>query len=387
MRLVVAIAASALATVLAAAPTQAIIFYSGVNLSGAEFGQTSLPGTFGTHYTYPTNAEVDYYRRKNLNTFRVPIRWERLQRTLNGNLDATELSRLTAFVNYATSKGANVIIEPHNFCRYYPQPAANYQTSTVGLLGSDVPISAFADFWSKVSNQYKNNPKVIFNLMNEPANINTDVWVNSANAAITAIRATGATNQIQVPGNRYTGAWTWNNSDSWGRSNAVAMLDVVDPLNSMLIEVHQYFDNDGSGTSTTIAGNNINIGASRLGAFTTWARANGKKAFLGEFAFANATFGTASNQIGDEALVATLNYLNANSDVWTGWAWWGGGPWWPSDYLFNPNPIGGYTNGTDRPMMQYLSQFAGPAVVPEPSSLSFLALPALALGRRRRRRR
>jgi endoglucanase len=372
-----------LALLLAVSPVGATLFYSGVNLSGAEFGQTSLPGTYGTHYTYPTAAEVDYYRSKGLNTFRVPIRWERLQRSLNSPLDTTELNRLSTFVNYATSKGAFVIIEPHNFCRYYPQPAANYQTATVGLIGNDVPISAFADFWSRVANVYKTNPKVAFNLMNEPANMNTDVWVNAANSAIAAIRATGATNQIQVPGNRYTGAWTWNNSDSWGRSNAAAMLDVVDPLNAMLIEVHQYFDSDGSGTSASIAGNNVNIGPTRLAAFTNWARANRKKAFLGEFAFANSSIGPASNQIGDEALINTLNFLRSNTDVWTGWAWWGGGPWWPQDYLFNPNPIGGYTNGTDRPMMQYLTQYAGPAVVPEPAMLGLL-IPAAVLLRRRR---
>lgn len=383
MRCSVAVLAASLAGMITVQPAGAVLFYAGMNLSGAEFGQTSLPGIFGTHYTYPTNAEVDYYQRKGLNTFRIPIRWERLQRSLNAPLDATEQGRLTAFVNYATSKGATVIIEPHNFCRYYPLPASNFQTSTVGLLGSDVPISAFADFWSRVANVYKANPKVSFNLMNEPANINTDVWISAANSAITAIRNTGATNQIHVPGNRYTGAWTWNNSDQWGRSNAAAMLDIVDPLNSTLIEVHQYFDNDGSGTSPTISGNNVNIGAARLGAFTTWARTHRKKAFLGEFAFANSMFGTAPGQIGDEALVNMLNYLAANSDVWTGWAWWGGGPWWPSDYLFNPNPIGGYTNGVDRPMMQYLTRFAGPAVVPEPSALAWLALPAMLLRRRR----
>ena len=38
---------------------RADIQYAGVNLSGAEFGQSVLPGTFGTQYTYPTQQEVD----------------------------------------------------------------------------------------------------------------------------------------------------------------------------------------------------------------------------------------------------------------------------------------------------------------------------------------
>lgn len=39
-------------------------FYSGVNLAGMEFDS----GTF-----YPTNEEVDYYRKKGMNTFRIPF--------------------------------------------------------------------------------------------------------------------------------------------------------------------------------------------------------------------------------------------------------------------------------------------------------------------------
>ena len=58
---------------------RADIQFVGVNLSGAEFGQNILPGTYGTQYTYPTTAEVDYYKGKGMNMIRLPFRWERLQ--------------------------------------------------------------------------------------------------------------------------------------------------------------------------------------------------------------------------------------------------------------------------------------------------------------------
>jgi aryl-phospho-beta-D-glucosidase BglC (GH1 family) len=109
--------------------------YTGVNLAGAEFGPTPTPGnlgTYGSQYQYPTNAEVDYYISKGMDTFRLPFRWERLQLTQNGALDPTEFSRLDSFVTYATSKGAYVTLDPHNFARYYPDPA-NFQSSTQGL--------------------------------------------------------------------------------------------------------------------------------------------------------------------------------------------------------------------------------------------------------------
>ena len=372
--------------------SRAGIVYTGVNLAGAEFGQTSLPGTYNTHYTYPTHAEVDYYVGKGMNTFRVPFRWERLQQSQNAALNSAELARLNNFVNYATARGASVIIEPHNFARYYPQPASNYQGSSVGVVGSDVPNSAFADFWAKVANQYKSNPRVLFNLMNEPANVNTDQWVGSANAAIAAIRNTGANNLILVPGTRYTGAWTWNNSDSQGRSNAAAMLDIVDAGNNFAFDVHQYLDNDGSGTSTQIGTNanpnNTNIGVERLTAFTNWLKTNDRRGFLGEFAVANSRIGSGTSggqpRIGDETLVNLLNYVHSNDDVWLGWAWWAAGPWW-GEYMFTlepPNLSSG--TPTDREAMAVLQPYL--VGVPEPSALGGLALTAAALARRPRRK-
>jgi endoglucanase len=69
----------------APAAGHAAIRFTGVNLAGAEFGvgngSVNLPGTYGTHYTYPTAAEANYFIGKGMNTFRVPFRWERLQRS------------------------------------------------------------------------------------------------------------------------------------------------------------------------------------------------------------------------------------------------------------------------------------------------------------------
>jgi endoglucanase len=41
--------------------------------------------------------------------------------------------------------------------------------------------------------------------MNEPHNMPTELWVNNSNAAIKAIRNTGALQLILVPGNGWTG--------------------------------------------------------------------------------------------------------------------------------------------------------------------------------------
>ena len=332
---------------------QAQLKYTGVNLAGAEFGTYNLPGTYDTDYIYPNAVEVDYYISKGMNTFRLPFRWERLQQSQNAALDTTELARMDTFVTYATSQGAYVILDPHNFQRYYPD-SGNYQSSTKGLVGTDVPDSAFTDFWSKLAGHYKDNSKVIFGLMNEPNTMSTAQLVTSENAAIAAIRATGATNLILVPGNAWTGAWTWSNTDYNG-ANAEEMLNIVDSGANFAFEVHQYMDSDGSGTSATIANNDSQIGVSRLSTFTNWLKENNRKGFLGEFAVANSVVGGAASQIGDEVVDNMLSYMEANSDVWLGWTWWASGPWW-GEYLFTlePTNLGQANQGNDREAMAVL---------------------------------
>ena len=317
-------------TAAASTPTTTDHFH-GVNLSGAEFG-TALPGRAEADYAFPTHAEVDYYMAKGFDTFRIPFLWERVQRAAYGAFDATHTGKLDDLVTYATSKGAHVVLDPQNFARYYGQ-----------VIGSaEVPNAVFADFWQRMSAKYVANPRVIFNLVNEPHDLPTEQWVSSANAAIVAIRSTGATNTILAPGNGWTGAHSWTKSD-YGTSNAVAMLKIDDPQNNTLFEVHQYLDSDSSGTLGTCV--STTIGRERLGGFVKWLRDNGKKGFVGEL-------GGGRNATCAAAVSDMLSYMTENEDVLRGWLWWGAGPWW-GDYDFALDPSG----GKDRPQMALLTPF------------------------------
>src|SRR4030095_6664068 len=119
------------------------VTYTGVNLAGAEFTPSHLPGSYNIDYTYPTTAEVDYFvTRKGMNTIRLPFRWERLQRSLNGPFDVVEHGRFQSVVSDANVKGATVILDPHNYARY-----------SNNLIGSpQVSIAAFSDFCSRLAN-------------------------------------------------------------------------------------------------------------------------------------------------------------------------------------------------------------------------------------------
>lgn len=307
--------------------------YAGVNLAGAEFGEVASGrlGVFGKDYTYPTAEEVRYFRRKGMNVFRIPFRWERLQPQPGAALDPAEASRLRAVVREVLAAGAVAILDPHNFARYYGK--------TIG--GPDVPISAFADLWAHLAKEFARSDRVWFGLMNEPHDMPTETWLRAANAALTAIRSAGAKNLVLVPGNHWSGAHSWTTSD-----NARWMAQVRNPGRHFAYEVHQYLDRDSSGTHAEVV--SPTIGPERLAAFTAWCRERGAKAFLGETAAPATAEGRA-------AIRNLLLHLKENSDVWLGFAWWAAGPWW-GDSMFSLEP----KDGKDRPQMEYLREFLRP---------------------------
>eukprot|EP01121_Diplochlamys_sp_Union-15-3_P005951 TRINITY_DN1632_c0_g1_i1.p1 TRINITY_DN1632_c0_g1~~TRINITY_DN1632_c0_g1_i1.p1 ORF type:complete len:361 (+),score=73.13 TRINITY_DN1632_c0_g1_i1:77-1084(+) len=306
--------------------------WTGVNLSGAEFG-SKIPGVYNKDYTFPEPKEVDYFMEKGMNVFRLPFLWERLQPTLMGPLDPAYLGHINDFVAYAANtKGAFVLLDVHNYARYKGN-----------VIGNGTATSAFTDLWSKLATIYKNNSKILFGLMNEPHGMHTELWLEDANAAISAIRNTGATNIITVPGNGYTGAWSWD-SDDYGTPNAKVMLGVKDPQNNFVFEVHQYLDSDGSGSHDTCVSETV--GSQRLTAFTAWARQYKYRAILAEWAGARDPTCYA-------AITDILKYMENNKDVWAGWTWWGGGPWW-GKYMFALDPD---SCGVDEPQMAYLKPY------------------------------
>lgn len=319
-----------------AAAHAAPLEWRGISLSGAEWGEKHFPGVPGKDFVYPTVASTAYYQAQGMNLMRIGFRWERLQPTLMGEFDAAELARLRAFVDGTTARGLHVLLNPHNY--------AAYKDVHVGT--PEVPIAAFADFWRRLALAFKDNPKVQFGLVNEPRNMPTETWAQAAQAAVDAIRATGASQLITLPGNGYTGAWSWFEKTWYGTPNAEVMGQVRDPLDHMVFEVHQYLDKDGSGTKAECV--SPQIGVERLQRFTAWLKAHQRRAVLGEL-------GGGANAVCEQAVKGALKHLEANADVWTGWLWWAGGPTW-GDYFLSLEPG---ADGQDKPQMRWLAPFLG----------------------------
>lgn len=291
--------------------------FFGVNESGAEFGNTAWPGTWGKDFTFPAPSSIDYFVGKGFNFFRVPFLMERMvppATGITGPFSSAYLANYTATINYITSKGAFAAIDPHNFMIYNNAAI----TST----------SAFQTFWTNLAGQFKSNPNVIFDVMNEPYSITASQTFALMQAAVNGIRASGATTQlILVEGTSYTGAWTWTTTSG----NSAVFGAIKDPNNNVAIEMHQYLDSDGSGTNATCVSSTI--GASRIADATAWLQANNLKGFLGEI-------GAGSNAPCISAVSGALCAMQ-QSGVWIGASWWAAGPWWPSDYFTGIEPPSG----------------------------------------------
>lgn len=165
---------------------------------------------------------------------------------IGGALDATNLAKYDQVMQTCLGTGALCAIDIHNYARVDNK-----------IIGQGGPSDAqFADLWTQLATKYRSNDKVIFGLMNEPHDVDINIWANTVQAAVTAIRNAGATTQmILMPGNDFSsaGAFVPNGSGA-------ALLKVVNPDGSttgLIMDLHKYLDVDNSGTHSTCTTNNI----------------------------------------------------------------------------------------------------------------------------------
>lgn len=303
----------------------------GANLVG---GSTAWTGwsiadgpVYGTNCKFVSNAEVDRCIANGMNTFRLLFTWEALQpapyNDINANVGNYKIyaDKLFALVTYITSKGANVILDIHGDI---DAGFAAYRSVKVGALYDGHKIEDLLEnLWRQLARKYKDNPRVLYGITNEPHDISAAVWYACAQKVLNGIRSEGATAAIIMPGTDWTGAgsWTWHNSAGWNLS---------DPLNNTQVQVHLYLDANAGGGTTEIV--SPTIGVERMKGVVEWARSKGLKVYLGEIGL------SASNPIGQQAWNNLHNYLLANRDVCSGFAFWALGPkfWWDS-YRFTLN--------------------------------------------------
>jgi endoglucanase len=321
----------------------------GVNLAGAEFGGHTLPGTYNVHYTYPTVAGLDYYQSKGRTLVRLPFKWERLQRSLGGPLDAEELTRMRDVLRAAGQRNMKVILDVHNYGRYrFAGEEAH------GIIGSKrVSFAAFSDLWSKLAAAVKDEPGIYaYGLMNEPHDMEDSTrWPRAAQAAVNAIRLVDRRTPIVVPGDDWSSARRWRSGSNEKLNEAVR-----DPQNNLIFEAHCYFDQDGSGTykkSYDDEGASPDVGVENVRPFVEWCKEKGVRGFVGEY-------GVPDNDT--RWLVTMDRFLSYLQTHHIDSAYWAGGPWW-GNYNLSIEPRDTRSvevtasAPSDRPQMLILRQY------------------------------
>ncbi len=341
----------------------------GVNLAGAEYGE-STTDVYLTNYIYPNAPgavnSFKYYQGKNLRLIRLPIRWEHIQKSLWGALDANEVTRLKSCISDANAYGLKIIVDVHNYARYKVN-------GTKQVVGRDFDKSALGDLWKRLANELKGYSNLwAYDLMNEPWGMgpNDDdsatgqqLWFDVAQATINDIRTIDGSTRILVSGYQSSPAVNWVlYSDR--------LKNLTDSANNLVYQAHQYYDSDLSGTYSggsnydfqSQTGGDLDIGVKRMQPFIKWLRDNGKKGFYGESSIPG------NNQSGwNEVFKRVLQQLKDNNDVVLGYTYWAGGPWWngtqndsaiqPLDDDNNPQDP---SKWTDRPQMTvYLAATGG----------------------------
>lgn len=297
----------------------------GVNLSGAEFGTGSR---YGYDYIYPSKSDLAFYADRGVEMVRLPFKWERMQKTLGGELDPAELGRLKQFLVDADALGVKVILDLHNYGRYGGQ-----------AIGSDaVPTTAFADFWGKMAAAVGNSPALLgYDIMNEPHDMPTS-WKASAQAAVDAIRMVDMEHKIYVEGTGWASARYWTNGNE--------DLLIRDAANLIVYQAHIYFDSNGSGTydqGYDAAKAYANMGADRISNFVDWLDRNGVEGFIGEFAVPD----------NDPRWLTVLDsFLATLEELGIDGTYWGAGPWF-GDYKLGLRQ----KNGEERAQMDILEKY------------------------------
>lgn len=303
----------------------------GVNTAGAEFGEKSLPGTSNQDFIYTTTpTHYTYFAKKGLTLQRVPFRWERVQRWAWADLSSSDIASLRQMVDSANAANEKVILDMHNYGRYYNAPLTRDDTWKL------------TDAWRKIATVFKDHPALYgYEIMNEPHDLpggNTD-WQFMAQEVTNAIRDVDKTHVIIIPG------YDWQSAARWRNTNE--NLTISDPSNNILYSAHVYFDQDATGeykNSFDADGVYPSIGRDRMQPFFQWLSEKNKRGIITEY-------GVPKNDA--RWLLVLDNFmqtLKKNNQI-VGGTYWASGEWWGS-YSLSVEPT-----GIDAPQMSILQNY------------------------------
>ena len=226
---------------------------AGIHVNGGEFGAPSgatpvstfsnvNPGAYETAWHYDRQATFDYLASKGTRQVVIPFRWERVQPTPGGALNTIELGRIKDAITRARTAGMTSIPMVANYGAYWLHNPLTGMGVRQAVGSAQITITHYADLWTKLSTALATHPGIAaYGLMREPAGLpglttraQARVWEEASQAAVTAIRTTGDTRSLLVPGYQYS------NTHSWPTQHPTKW--ITDPANNHVYEAHHYWD-------------------------------------------------------------------------------------------------------------------------------------------------
>ncbi|EWG53437.1 hypothetical protein FVEG_11867 [Fusarium verticillioides 7600] len=294
--------------------------WAGVNLFGLANDVNILGSAYNTfldmsckpsYHSYPYINTVEDYKSwhdKGFNLFRIAMAWQHVQTSLGGSLNETNMEAVDKLVKAITDDGGQAIMDIHNYARWY---CAVIDQPELSFLNPNITVTSdhFSDLWTRLAERYKSNPKVIFQLMNEPHDLDITKWGATNQAAILAIRNVTDKQKILVSGTQFARLVDWEAFSQPGIGPGL----IQDPANNTLYDFHQYFDDIAGAYGLCEPWSGF---AKRFEAVTRILRRNGFQGMVTEFG------GGPFPQCAD-TIQSMLAFLDRNSDVWYGWTAWG----------------------------------------------------------------
>jgi endoglucanase len=280
-----------------------------LNVAAAGWGGSVLPGVENKHYVFPDANYLDKWQQGGIRVIRFSILWERLQPQLLGDFDRTYAQRIDTFLDQAAERDMGVIIDIHNYGRYYGK-----------IIGTpDVPTSSYQDLMTRVAERWGTHPGTHgYDLMNEPYGEADAHWGTNAQAGIDGVRAYDKAHPIYVEGRAFSSAAQYAklNND---------LLDLKDPADNLIYSAHLYLDKGSSGRYDQPIDERTYdpmYGVKRVQPFVEWLVQHNKRGQLGEF-------GVPDND--PRWLTSMDNLLAYLHEHCMPVAYWAAGPWWNKD--------------------------------------------------------
>jgi len=184
-----------------------------------------------------------------------------------GPLDTDNFGNFDQIMQACIKTGAYCAIDIHNFARFNGK-----------IIGQGGPTDAeFVDLWTQLATAYANDTRVVFGLMNEPHDLDMDLWAATVQKVVTAIRKIAPKQLILLPGANFTSAGAVVSSGS-----GALLIKITNPDKStdgLILDVHKYLDSDNSGTHAICVTDNV---ADAFTPLATFLRTNNRMAMVSE---------------------------------------------------------------------------------------------------------